>query len=349
MRWLDDAVAVPCAASRKRALERQSELTKPPGSLGQLERLAVQLAGLQATHLPSLERIRIAVFAADHGVAVEGVSAFPQAVTRQMVQNFCDGGAAINVLARQVGADLEVIDAGIVQPLAKRSGLVLARAGDGTANFVEQEAMTGAQLAIALAAGRCAADRAAVAGSQLFIGGEMGIANTTAASTLTCALLGIDAEAAVGPGTGLNPCGVSHNCAVVGRALQRHRSAIDMPLAALRCLGGFEIAALAGAYLRCAQRGLPVMVDGFITTVAALLAVRLQPGAADWFLYAHRSCEPGHGCLLDALNAEPLLNFSLRLGEGTGAALAVPALRAACALQRDMATFSQACIEQQRQ
>ncbi len=346
MGWLKEAIPLPCQQTYQEALKRQAQLTKPPGSLGRLEELAVRLAAMQRTLYPRLDKIWITVFAADHGVAKEGVSAFPQSVTGEMVRNFANGGAAIKVLAREIGASLEIVDVGTIQPLPGLRGVISRRVGCGTRNFVESEAMTESQLLMALQAGREASERALAQGSDIYIGGEMGIANTTSASALSCALLDAAPEQMVGPGTGLDAKGMVHKREVVRMALARHPRARADALSALRGLGGFEIAALTGAYLYCAQHRLPVLIDGFITTVAALLSVRLQPQAADWFFYAHRSPEPGHRLLMNALDAEPLLDLSMRLGEGSGAALAIPILRAACALHRDMATFEQAQVSQ---
>lgn len=326
------------------ALARQAQLTKPPGSLGRLEQLAVRLAAMQGQALPQAERVWISVFAADHGVAAAGVSAYPQAVTAQMVANFAHGGAAINVLARQLSAHLEVVDVGVAADLPDLPILVQARAGSGTADFSNGPAMGRDQLEAALAAGRAAGERARAAGMHVFIGGEMGIGNTTSASALACALLGRPAADLVGAGTGVDGAGLVRKRGVVERALVFHGDAATEPEAALCRLGGFEIAALCGAYIRCAQTGLPVLVDGFIAGVAALCAERLAPGTASWFLFAHRSKEPGHSAVLLALNAEPLLDLSMGLGEGSGAAVAVPLLRAACALHGCMATFSEAGV-----
>jgi nicotinate-nucleotide--dimethylbenzimidazole phosphoribosyltransferase len=326
------------------ALARQGSLTKPPGSLGRLEAVAVRLAALQRTARPRVDRVRIAVFAADHGVAAEMVSAFPQAVTGQMLANLAAGGAAICVLARALGADLELVDLGTAGGPLDLPGVLAARLGPGTANLASGPAMTRAQLAAALAEGRAAVQRALDLGTDLFIAGEMGIANTTSAAALACALLGQEAAALTGPGTGLDDEGVAHKAAVVARALDLHRPHLADPLEALRRLGGFEIAAMTGAYAACAQAGLPALVDGFIAGVAALTALRLCPGAGDWLLYAHRSAEPGHALILAALGAEPLLALGMRLGEGSGAAVAVPLLRLACALHGGMATFAEAGV-----
>lgn len=342
--WWTLPTRAPDARAHAEALARQQQLTKPPGALGVLESLAVQLAALQGRALPAIARVHIAVFAADHGVAEENVSAFPQAVTAQMIDNFAAGGAAISVVARELGATLEVIDLGTVGHSRAAGGVRRERIAPSTANLAQSAAMTAAQLQAALASGRGAAQRAQADRAKLFIGGEMGIANTTAATALACALLGCAPAVLAGPGTGLDAAGVAHKAAVIGRALALHAPHCDSPLEALRRLGGFEIAALAGAYLACAQLGLPALVDGYIATCAALVAVRVQPAVRPWLLFAHRSAEPGHAALLGALDARGLLDLDLRLGEGSGAAVAVPLLRLACALHAGMATFVQAGV-----
>ncbi|KRB05756.1 MULTISPECIES: nicotinate-nucleotide--dimethylbenzimidazole phosphoribosyltransferase [unclassified Pseudomonas] len=328
----------------EQARARQQQLTKPAGSLGQLEALAVQLAGLQGRVKPSLEQVWIAIFAGDHGVVAEGVSAFPQEVTGQMLLNFVSGGAAISVLARQLGASLEVVDLGTVTPSLDLPGVRHLNVGPGTANFVQGPAMTQAQGQLALQAGRDSVQRAIASGAQLFIGGEMGIGNTTAASALACALLDCPVVHLTGPGTGLNAEGVSHKAQVIGRALAMHGAQRGDALQTLFNLGGFEIAALVGAYLACAQDGVAVLVDGFICSVAALVAVRLNPDCRQWLLFGHRGAEPGHRHVLETLDAQPLLDLGLRLGEGSGAALAVPLLRLACDLHGQMATFAEAAV-----
>ncbi|MFZ1324525.1 MAG: nicotinate-nucleotide--dimethylbenzimidazole phosphoribosyltransferase [Candidatus Contendobacter sp.] len=342
--WYDAAITPPDATILTAARARQAQLTKPSGSLGRLEELGVTLAAMQGTQQPSVDKIWITVFAGDHGVVAEGISAFPQVVTAEMVRNFARGGAAISVLARIWNARLEVINVGTVQPLEELAGVLDARVGPGTANFVQQPAMTSAQRDEALEAGRAAAERAAINGAQIFIGGEMGIGNTSSAAALACALLGLPAAQLAGPGTGLDAVGISRKARVIEQALARPRS--HQPLDVLQQLGGFEIAALVGAYLRCGQLGLPVLVDGFITAAAALVAIRLRPELSVWLFYAHCSAEPGHRCLLEALGAQPLLDLGMRLGEGSGAAVAVPILRAAAALHAGMATFAEAGVSQ---
>ena len=333
--WLN-----PCKAVDRQAVQDaeqlQQQLTKPAGSLGQLETLAVQLAGLQGRLKPSVNQLWIGIFAGDHGVVAEGVSAFPQEVTGQMLRNFVNGGAAISVLARQLQARLEVVDLGTVTPSLNLPGVRHLHLGPGTANLAQ-----GAQ---ALQAGRETVLRALAEGAELFIGGEMGIGNTTAASALACALLDCPVAHLTGPGTGLDTAGVSHKTQVIERALALHAAQRGDPLQTLFNLGGFEIAALVGAYLACAQEGLAVLVDGFICSVAALIAVRLNPACREWLLFGHRGAEPGHRHVLETLNAQPLLDLGLRLGEGSGAALAVPLLRLACDLHGQMATFAEAAV-----
>ena len=342
--WLDRPVAAVDQAAAQTARTRQDVLTKPPGALGRLEALAIRLAALQGTPFPQVDRVFITVFAGDHGVAAEGVSAFPQVVTLEMVRNFARGGAAICAAARALDAELEIINLGTVHDPGPIDGVRDCRLGPGTANFTRQPALEAGQLAGALDAGRQAVSRARQHGAQLFIGGEMGIANTTAATALACALLDAPAEALAGPGTGLDRERLAHKIGVIDRALSIHRDHLNTPLETLRRLGGFEIAALSGSYVAAAQSGIPVLIDGFISTVAALVANRLRPDASRWFLYSHCSAEPGHRRILDALQARPLLDLGMRLGEGSGAAVAVPLLRMACTLHNDMATFTEAGV-----
>ena len=342
--WLKQPAAPRDEAALAAARTRQGVLTKPPGALGRLEEVAIELAGLQGCERPRLERVRIVVFAADHGVAEEGVSAFPQAVTAEMIRNFARGGAAISVLARALDTELEGVDVGAVTDVGPLPGVVSRRAAAGTANFCFYPAMTPEQLAAALAAGREVVAAACDARVQLFIGGEMGIANTTAATALASAALQLDPALIAGAGTGLDAAGVGHKAEVVRRALALHRDRLDTPEAILRHLGGLEIAALAGAYIAAAQVRLPVLVDGFITTAAALIATRINPSIRPWLLFSHASAERGHGRLLDALEARPLLNLDMRLGEGSGAATTLSLLRLACRLHGEMATFAEAGV-----
>lgn len=344
--WLKQSAKSMDETARSAAQARQQQLTKPPGALGQLETLAIQLAAMQGCEKPQMEKVFISVFAGDHGIAEENVSAFPQLVTAEMVKNFARGGAAICVLAEQLHAKLEVVNLGTAFDTGDLPGVLQCKLGKGTANFVKQAAMTEAQLVAALEAGRDSAAHAAKLGAQLYIGGDMGIANTTSAAALACALLKHSPQQLAGPGTGLDANGVQHKAEVIARALELHAAHLNDPLEILRRLGGFEIAALTGAFISCAQRGITVLIDGYITTAAALLAVRIQPGVANWLVYAHRSAEPGHILMLDALKAEPLLELGMRLGEGSGAAVAVPLIRLACSLHNDMATFAEAGVSE---
>lgn len=343
--WWSAPCATPDVSAEAAARARQQQLTKPPGSLGRLEDVAVRLAGLQRTPRPSVERIWISIFAGDHGMAEEGVSAFPQSVTGDMLRNFAGGGAAISVLARALDASLEVVNLGTVNDPGEIPGVRRAIIAPSTANFCRQAALTDAQLQTALRVGAESVAAARRAGAQLFIGGEMGIANTTAASALDSALLDAPPGALSGAGTGLDDVGIAHKAAVIARALDLHAGDHEA-MEWLRRLGGFELAALVGAFLAAAQAGLPVLVDGFIATSVALVAVRVQPACRDWMLFAHRSHEHGHAQVLDALDAEPLLDLGMRLGEGSGAATAMPLLRLACALHNGMATFAEAGVSE---
>ena len=326
-----------------RARSRQRCLTKPPGSLGRLEELACTLCAQQHRDRPAVDQVHIAVFAADHGISADGVSAFPRDVTAQMVANFAAGGAAISVLARELKASLEVIDMGVATPIPDTTGVVNEHIGPGTGNIAEEAAMTCDRAEQALKAGDRSAARAAEAGAELFVGGDMGIGNTTSATALAALLLNTPVADLVGPGTGLDPKGVAHKVARIEQALRRHGQEPD-PFAALTSLGGFEIAALAGAMIGAARRRIPVMVDGFIVSTAALAALGMRPDLAPWLHFSHQSEEPGHGYLLRAMEAKPILDLGMRLGEGSGGAMAVPVLRSACALHNTMATFDEAGV-----
>ncbi|MEE8057405.1 MAG: nicotinate-nucleotide--dimethylbenzimidazole phosphoribosyltransferase [Pseudomonadales bacterium] len=348
MNWLDQTAQQPCLQSRLIAESRQLQLTKPPGSLGQLEQLAIQLASLQQRETPAIERIAISIFAADHGIAAENVSAFPQVVTAEMVRNFSSGGAAIAVLARQLNAQLRVCNLGTVNELEAIDGVESNRLGAGTNNFSQQPAMTESQLQQALDVGKQHADDAKAQASDLFIGGDMGIANTTSATALACALLQQPTRRLTGPGTGINSAEQLHKQQVIEQSLALHdlntEDSAQDPINCLRHVGGFEIAALVGAYIRCAQIGVAVLVDGFIASVAALTALRIRPDIHSWLILGHQSAEPGHSWVIEALNITPLLQLQMRLGEASGAACAVPLLRLACALHNEMATFESANV-----
>ena len=314
--------------------------TKPPGSLGALETLARQVGLIQQSADVALRSPAIIVFAADHGVVDEGVSAYPQSVTWQMVENFLAGGAAINVFARQSACALQIVDAGVNHNFGSRAGLLDCKIGHGTANFAVQPAMSAPQCEAAMEHGM----RIVRALDGNVVGfGEMGIGNTTSAAALMYKLTGALVADCVGAGTGLAPDGVLHKQRVIEAAVTRHAAAVDA-LDVLATFGGFEIAMIAGAILAAAERRMIILVDGFIVTSALLVAARLQPAVLDYCVFSHCSDEHGHRRMLAHLEARPLLNLGLRLGEGTGCALALPLLGAAVAFLREMATFTSAQV-----
>jgi nicotinate-nucleotide--dimethylbenzimidazole phosphoribosyltransferase len=316
--------------------------TKPLGSLGALEPLAKQLGLIQRAVTVSIQQPAIVVFAADHGVVAEGISAYPQDVTWQMVENFLGQGAAINVFARQNGCALHVVDAGVAHDFGSRAGLVDRKIAHGTRNFATEPAMSSMERAAAMQAG--AALIADLPGNVIGFG-EMGIGNTTAAAALMHKLTGIPVAECVGAGTGLSPDGISRKQHVIEQAVKLHADVRD-PLEVLATFGGFEIAMMAGAMLEAAARRKVLLIDGFIVTAALLVAARIAPAILDYCVFAHCSDEAGHRRMLDALGARPLLQLGLRLGEGTGAALALPLLHAAANFLNEMATFSSAAVSE---
>jgi nicotinate-nucleotide--dimethylbenzimidazole phosphoribosyltransferase len=336
-------VAIPDATIARKTQALLDNKTKPRGSLGRLEELACRIAAARGVPVPELPVKAVVVMAGDHGVAAEGVSAFPQEVTWQMVANFVRGGAAINVLTRQAGAEVIVADLGVKQPV-DLPGVRSARVGPGTGNIAREPAMTRAQAIQALEAGIAIVDELAARGVTLVATGEMGIANTTPASALAAHFTGLGPDELTGRGTGVDEAGLARKREVVRRALALHSRAASDPLDALARLGGFEIAGLAGLVLGAAARRIPVLVDGFISSTAALCAVRIAPAAAGYLVAAHRSVEPGHRHVLTALDARPLLELEMRLGEGTGAALAMHLVEAAIRILREMATFTDAGV-----
>ena len=332
-----------------RARERLDRLTKPRGSLGRLEDIAARVCGIQATMRPRAAKRLVIVCAGDHGVAAEGVSAYPSDVTRQMVANFVAGGSAINALARAAGADVWVIDVAVAGPIPGRGDaarLVSRRIREGTGNFLREPAMSEEEMLEAIAIGCEEAARAASEGVDVLGIGEMGIGNSTAASTVTSALTGVPARQVTGRGTGVDEATFSRKVDVVERALAIHRLRADRPLHVLQTVGGLEIAALCGVCIGAAARRLIVITDGFIATSAALVAVTLCPLVAQYLFAAHLSSEPGHAVQLDRLGERPLLQLDMRLGEGTGAALAMNLVGAACAAFNEMATFESAGVSE---
>ena len=328
----------------ERAAARQLQLTKPPGSLGRLEEIANRLCAIQATLTPSADRARIVLFAADHGVCAEGVNPYPQAVTAQMVMNFQRGGAAINALARTAGVELQIVDVGVAHEIAAEDGLIRRPIARGTKNFCEGPAMTCDEAMAALLLGIEMAEHAAAEGCALLGMGEMGIGNTTAASVLTAALTGLAPAAVIGRGTGADDAVMARKRSAVERALALHGDHIGEPLDLLARLGGFEIGAMCGFCLGAAAARRAVLVDGFIATAAAALAVWFHAAVRGYLFAAHRSTEPGHAPLLELIGQRPLLDLDMRLGEGTGAALAVPLVRAAAEAFNTMATFESAGV-----
>lgn len=307
------------------AAQRQRQLTKPAGSLGRLEEIAEWLATWQGRHPPRMERPRTAVFAGNHGVAGRGVSAYSQAVTQQMVRNFIDGGGAVNQLCAQVDADLRVYELALEEP---------------TADFTEAPAMNEEDCARAMAYGMLAVEE----GFDVMALGEMGIANTASAAAVSCALFGGDPSTWVGPGSGLDEAGVKHKQEVVAAGLERHRGALEDPLEVLRRLGGLEFAAIAGAVLACRLARTPVLLDGFGCCAGAAILYRMDPRLLDHCMVAHVSAERGHRPLLEALGKRPLLDLDMRLGEASGATLAISLLKGACACHVGMATFAEAGV-----
>ena len=307
-----------------RIMLRLASLTKPPGSLGRLEELAVQVGLIQGTDMPSVGRKAMLLFCADHGVVEEGVSPYPQEVTAQMVANFRAGGAAITVLCRQYGIEPIIVDMGVGKP---------------TRNFAREPAMSRAEAERAIDAGREHANDGDLLGA-----GEMGIGNSTAAAALLCAFTGADPREAAGSGTGLDDAGVARKADVIARALALHHPDPADAIGVLATLGGFEIAAIVGLILGAAQKRRVVVLDGFISCSAALVVRAMEPAALDYVIYSHRSAERGHRRMLEALNARPLLDLDMRLGEGTGAAIGISLVESAVRLYREMATFESAGV-----
>ena len=333
----------PDAAAAARA--RQDTLTKPPGSLGRLEDLSVWVASCQGVCPPRpFERARVVVFAGDHGVTAAGVSAYPAEVTAQMVANFAAGGAAINVLAEAAGATVRVIDIAVdaPDPLTPSAGAYKVRRGSG--NIAVEDAMSDEETLAAIDAGRRIADEEVDAGADLLIAGDMGIGNTTAATTLVAALTDSEPVAVVGRGTGVDDAGWARKTAAVRDALYRARRVTTDPPALLRICGGADLAAMAGFCAQAAVRRTPVILDGMVVTAAALVAERMAPGARQWWQAGHRSTEPAHAVALRRLDLDPIVDMGMRLGEGTGAAVALPVVRAAVAVLASMATFDEAGI-----
>lgn len=323
--------------------------TKPTGALGQLEALALQMAMIQQTTAPELQRPAILVFAGDHGIAEEGVSAYPQAVTAQMVYNFLSGGAGVNVFARQHGFALTIVDSGVNHVFAPHANLIDAKIGMGTANFLYFPAMSLEACQLALAKGADIVRAQVAQGSRVIAFGEMGISNTASASCLMSVLTHLPLHQCVGRGTGLDARGVEHKLSVLTTALSTHHIDMDDPLQVLATYGGYEIAMMVGAMLAAAEARCVLLIDGFIATAALLVAHKHTPAVLDYCVFAHCSGEQGHRILLQYLKVQPLLDLGLRLGEGTGAVLAYPLLQSAVAFLNEMASFESAGVSAQRE
>jgi nicotinate-nucleotide--dimethylbenzimidazole phosphoribosyltransferase len=335
----------PSEAWRARARLRLDALTKPFGSLGRIEDLAAQIVAIRKDEIGGRIGKAVYVFAADHGITAEGVSAYPREVTHQMVLNFLSQGAAISVLARLHNVDLHVVDVGVDADFDAVPGLIHRKVGRGTRNMLHEAAMSDEQLAQALTAGAELAADSAAAGHTLIAIGEMGIGNTTSASAITCALTGASASLATGPGTGVDDTTHVRKIGIVEAVVRRHfGEESPSPLDVLRCVGGFEIAAMSGMVLAAARHNLVIVADGFISTAAAALAVVIEPKVGGYLIAGHRSEEPGHQLLLDHLQLVPVLALGMRLGEGTGAVLAMPILESAICLYEQMATFASAGV-----
>ncbi|HEY6648971.1 MAG TPA: nicotinate-nucleotide--dimethylbenzimidazole phosphoribosyltransferase [Mycobacterium sp.] len=338
-------VTAPDADVAAAARVRQDRLTKPPGSLGRLEDLSVWVASCQGVCPPrQFQRPRVVVFAGDHGVTSAGVSAYPAEVTAQMVANFDAGGAAINVLAEAAGASVRVVDIAVnaAEPLSAAIGAHKVRRGSG--NIAVEDALSAEETAAAIEAGRAIADEEVDSGADLLIAGDMGIGNTTAATTLIAALTNSEPVAVVGRGTGIDDAGWARKTAAIRDALYRARGLSADPVGLLRVCGGADFAAMAGFCAQAAVRRTPVLLDGVVVTAAALVADRLAPGARQWWQAGHRSTEPAHALALQRLDLEPIIDLRMRLGEGTGAAVALPVVRAAVAALSSMATFDEAGV-----
>ncbi|PKO13939.1 MAG: nicotinate-nucleotide--dimethylbenzimidazole phosphoribosyltransferase [Chloroflexi bacterium HGW-Chloroflexi-10] len=326
------------------ASKRQDTLTKPAGALGRLEALSIQLAGITGNPRPHFEHKGVIIMAGDHGVTAEGVSAYPSEVTAQMVLNFLHGGAAVNVLARQANAIVRIVDIGVKGNLPEQAGLIQARIAPGTANMALGPAMTRAQAEAAIQIGLDVVNREIDAGLQLVATGEMGIGNTTAAAAITAFYSGISPTRVVGRGTGITDEQLALKDHAIRRAFEINQPDTTDAVDVLHKIGGLEIAGLVGVILGASARRVPVVVDGFISSSAALIALKLAPAVKDCLIASHSSAEQGHRVLLDQLGLEPLINLNLRLGEGTGAVLAFHLVEAACRTLNEMATFAEASV-----
>ena len=331
-------------AAMRAARARQDVLTKPPGSLGRLEELSILLAGMKADPFPVVERKSVIVMAADHGVTREGVSAYPSDVTAQMVLNFLRGGAAINVLARQAGARVTIVDIGVAAEFEPLPGLIRRKVMCGTRSLAQGPAMSREEAEQAIQVGMDILNEEVAHGLDIVATGDMGIGNTTPSSAIVAALTGFPVAQVVGRGTGIDDEGLERKIKVIEHGLTVNQPRPDDPMDVLHKVGGLEIAGLAGVMIAAAHRRIPVVVDGFISTAAAMIAVGLAPGVRDYLIASHQSVEIGHQAMLKHLNLTPMLDLNMRLGEGTGAALAFHLIEASARILREMATFGEAGV-----
>jgi nicotinate-nucleotide--dimethylbenzimidazole phosphoribosyltransferase len=331
-------------AWEEKAQERLDSLTKPRGSLGRLEELAARYVAITRDSMPALDQKWVVVFAADHGVVAEGVSAYPQDVTHQMVLNFLRGGAGINVLSRHVGARVAVVDIGVNHDFGQMPDLIIRKVAHGSRNMAKEPAMTREEAIRAMLVGVEIAELATASGMDAMAAGDMGIGNTTPAAALAAVFTGRPVAAVTGRGTGIEDQALLHKVAVINRALAMHQPSAEDPVGALAAVGGLEIAGIAGLILGTAAARRPLLLDGFIATAGALVATALAPAVTDYLISAHRSVEPGHQIMLDFLGLKPLFNLQMRLGEGTGAALGLNLLEAGVRIYREMATFAEAGV-----
>jgi nicotinate-nucleotide--dimethylbenzimidazole phosphoribosyltransferase len=330
--------------SMEKARERQEMLTKPTGSLGRLEQLSIQIAGIQGKPLPQIKRKAVIVMAADHGVAARGTSLYPQEVTAQMVLNFLHGGAGINVISRQVGAGVIIVDMGVAVELPPDPGLISRRIAAGTQDMSSGPAMTGVQAKQALEAGIEIVTAEIKKGLDIVATGDMGIGNTTASSAICAVMVGKSAAEVTGRGTGLDDKQVQYKIGIINAAIALNKPESSKPLEVLAKVGGFEIGGLAGMILGAASQRVPVVIDGFISGAAALIAAGLCPQSKDYLIAGHCSVEPGHKIILNHLGLRPLLDLEMRLGEGTGAAMAISIAETSVRILNEMATFAEAGV-----
>ena len=332
----------------EQARARQDQLTKPQGSLGVLEDISIRLAGIYGQAVPKITGKAVIVMAGDHGVVAEGVSAYPQAVTEQMVYNFAAGGAAINVLARHAGAKVYVVDVGVAAPI-ERDGVLSRKVRPGTGNMAQGSAMSMAEAEQAIRVGMEVADLAIGAGANIIATGDMGIGNTTASSAVVSVLAARPVAEVLGRGTGIDDAGLNRKLSVIEKSLEINKPDPASPIDVLAKVGGLEIAGICGVILQAAKRRVPVIIDGFISGAGALAAARLAPGSVNYMIASHVSVEPGHRIVLQEIGLQPMLHMSMRLGEGSGAVLALSLIEAAAKVLAEMATFADAGVSESEQ